>query len=130
MAFSPAADRRFPFLTLIGFGLIALGVLRVALIVMHEPVLGYGDHSPLLPWRAFGFGYLALFSSLAIAVAVALRVHPVASLAHGALFFLLFADPVVTLWFNTLETEPVALLGAYAAIAMSVLILIDAGARR
>jgi hypothetical protein len=130
MAFSPTANRRFPFLTLIGFGLIALGVLRVALIVMHEPVLGYGDHSPLLPWRAIGFGYLALFSSLAIAVAITLRAHPVASLAHGALFFLLFADPVVTLWFNTLEAEPIALLGAYGAIAMSVLILINAGARR
>jgi hypothetical protein len=102
----------------------------MALIVMHEPVLGYGDHSPLLPWQGFGLAYLALFSALAVAVAITLRDHPVASLAHGAVFFLLFTDPVVTLWFNTLETEPIALLGAYGAIAMSVVILIDSGARR
>src|SRR5438132_3471003 len=130
MAATPLPTRRFYFLTTVAFGLVALGLLRIALIVFHEPVLGYGDHSPLLPWRAFGTCYLLMFGAAAIATAAALRAHPHASLAHGAIFFLLIADPVATLWFNTLETDAIALLGAYGVGAMCAVILLEGRGQR
>ncbi|MGH8799438.1 MAG: hypothetical protein ACREX7_04280, partial [Casimicrobiaceae bacterium] len=40
------------------------------------------------------------------------------ALAHAAVFALVLADPITTLWLNTLYTEFGALLGAYASIAL------------
>jgi hypothetical protein len=188
---------RYSLLTIIAFTLLALGLMRAALVVLHEPVLGYGDQSDmhrtadcvgiapiaepvrsgeaarphalyhtagfkasgcypssgalialpvvlaygiasiasdepeiLIPLRAFGTFNLALFAALALIVAMALRPYPVASVVHGALFFLLIADPVSTLWLNTLYSEPAALLGTYGAIAMTAVVLLEGGRSR
>ncbi len=185
---------RYSIYHIVAFTLLALGLLRATLIVVHEPVLGYGDqsdmhrtadcvgiepipapHPPgeiarphalyhtagfkssgcypgtsaliatpvvilygiasiasdepeiLIPLRAFGVFNLALFAALTLTVARALRPHPVASVVHAALVFLLIADPVVTLWFNTLYPEPAALLGAYGAVAMTAVVVLDGG---
>jgi hypothetical protein len=187
--------RRYSFLAIVAFTLLALALVRATLIVTHEPVLGYGDRSDmhhtfdcvgiepiadaarigeaprphaiyhtsgfkgsgcypgsaaliaapvvlaygiasiasdepeiLIPLQAFGAFNLALFTLLVLAVAMALRAHPVASVVHAGLVFILIADPVATLWFNTLYAEPAALLGAYGAVAMTVVIILGGGA--
>ena len=187
---------RHSFLTIVAFTLLALGMLRAALVVFHEPALGYGDQTImhrtadclgihpiaevqrrgelsrphalyhtsgfnwhgcypssavviavpvvlaygvasiassepeiLIPLKAFGFFNLLLVAFLSLVVAAALRPYPVASVVHAAVFFLLIADPVSTLWFNSLHTEPAALLGAYGAVAMSAVIVLSGGAQ-
>ena len=188
---------RYSFFLIVAFTLLALGLLRAALIVVHEPVLGYGDQSDmhrtadcvgiepiaaplkpnemprpnalyhtagfkgsgcypgsgvliaapvvlaygivsiasdepeiLIPLQAFGFFSLAIFALLALRVALALRPYPVASVVHALLLFLLVADPVATLWLNTLYPEPAALLGAYGAIAMTAVVILEGGRAR
>jgi hypothetical protein len=106
-------------------------------VVLAAPVtLAYGiaflasdDADIIIPVRAFGFFNLALFAAMALVIALALRNHPIASLVHGALFFLIVADPVSTLWLNTFHTEPAALLGAYGAVAMGAVIVLSGGRR-
>jgi len=83
-----------------------------------------GGADAAMPIQAFGIVHLALFAALAAATALALRANPVASVVHGLLVMLLIADPVATLWFNTLDPEPVALLGAYATVASLAVILL------
>ncbi len=95
----------------------------IASIASDEPEI-------LIPLHAFGAFNLALFTLLVLAAAAALRPYPVASLTHAALVFLLVADPVSTLWFNTLYSEPAALLGAYGAVTMTAVILLGGGAPR
>lgn len=87
------------------------------------------DPEILIPVQAFGAFNLALFTLLSLAVAMALRAYPVASLAHAAVVFLLIADPVATLWFNTLYTEPGVLLGAYGAVATTAVIVLGGASR-
>ncbi|HEX7402831.1 MAG TPA: hypothetical protein VF287_02365, partial [Usitatibacter sp.] len=108
-----------------------------AALIAVPVVLAYGiasiasdDPEILIPVQAFGAFNLVLFTLLALAVAMALRGHPVASLAHAAVVFLLIADPVATLWFNTLYTEPGVLLGAYGAVATTAVIVLGGGATR
>jgi len=108
-----------------------------AALIAVPVVLAYGiasiasdDPEILIPVQAFGAFNLALFTLLSLAVAMALRAHPVASLTHAAVVFLLIADPVTTLWFNTLYTEPGALLGAYGAVATTAVIVLAGGATR
>ena len=165
----------------IGWLLLAIGILRAALLVAHDPILGYGNQydmyrtsacvglypagdeaargkptmegpialyhlagrgedcyrstevaivtGVLAAARALGRGSggirlqwiglakLALLAATAFLVAWALRGHAAASLAHGLVFLLVLADPVVTLWFNTLYTEVGVILTLYAAIA-------------
>ena len=187
-----AAIPRHSLLAIAGTTLLVLGIMRTALLVTNDPVLGYGDQSGLhrvtgcigiepvvptvkvgtlprpsatyvtspfsmaacypssaaimaapvviayaiasiasedpeilIPLRAFGIFNLLLFAALAIAVAKGLRGHPIAQAVHGALFFLLIADPVSTLWFDTLYTEPALLLGAYGTLATTVVILLQ-----
>lgn len=96
---------------------------RIAFLVGHDPEI-------LIPIQAFGIFKLFLFVVLASLVALALAPHPYASLVHGILFFLVVADPVATLWLNALSGESAALLGAYAAIAMSAVILLRGAALR
>ncbi|HEX4782523.1 MAG TPA: hypothetical protein VH301_17325, partial [Usitatibacter sp.] len=83
-----------------------------------------GGSDAAMPLQVFGVVDLVLFAALAAAVAIALRANPVASVVHGLLVMLLIADPVATLWFNTLNPEPAALLGAYAAVASLGVILL------
>src|ERR1700694_4751201 len=47
MAASRASTPRYHFLTIVAFTLIALGLMRAVLLVVHEPVLGYGDHGDM-----------------------------------------------------------------------------------
>jgi hypothetical protein len=88
------------------------------------------DADIIVPVRTFGLFNLALFGLLALVTALSLRNNPVASVVHGALFFLIVADPVSTLWLNSFHTEPAALLGAYGAIAMGGVIVLTGGTRR
>lgn len=70
-----------------------------------------------LQLRWIGYAKLALLFLAAFAVACALRGHPAASVAHGLIVLLVLADPVVTLWLNTLYREFFAIWALYAAIA-------------
>src|ERR1700730_13709305 len=47
MAAALASAPRYHFLTIVAFTLIALGLMRAVLLVVHEPVLGYGDHGDM-----------------------------------------------------------------------------------
>jgi len=83
-----------------------------------------GGPEAAVPLQAFGFVNLALLAALAACVALALRNHPVAGVVHGLIVVLLIADPVATLWLNTLSTKPASLLGAYAVVASTAVILL------
>jgi hypothetical protein len=73
-----------------------------------------------LQW--IGYAKLALLFGTALLIAWLLRDHPWASLVNGLVVLLVLADPVVTLWFNTLYTEFAAIWALYAIIgAMCVL---------
>lgn len=197
MPITTTSSRRYSFVTLIGLLLVALGLLRAALFVAHDPAFGYGDlpdlqrttdcvglmplagdpkpgeiarppsyyqtaalnpagcylgsgmllavpvaiayrvaflvgHEAevLIPLQAFGLFKLFLFTVLAMAVALALKPHPLASLVHGLMFFMIIADPVATLWLNTLYSESAALLGAYGAVAMIAVIVLTGSTQR
>ena len=95
----------------------------IASIASDEPEI-------LIPLRAFGVFNLALLAMLVFVVVMALRPHPVASVGHAMLIFLLVADPVATLWLNTLYPEPTALLGAYGAVAMTAVVVLERGRSR
>jgi hypothetical protein len=182
---SPAASRHSIF-AVIAYTLIAIALVRAALIVVHVPAFGYADPSDqrgvagclglaaaapalrasalprppaayrkaageaarcyassaavldapvalaralggadaAMPLQAFGVFNLALLAALAVCVARALRDHPVAAVVHGLIVVLLIADPVTTLWLNTLSTKPASLLGAYAVVASTAVILL------
>jgi hypothetical protein len=83
-----------------------------------------GGADAAMPLQVFGIVNLAFFAALAVWIALALRGHSVAGVAHGLVLILLIADPVATLWFNTLNTEPAALLGTYASVAAVAIILL------
>jgi len=73
-----------------------------------------------------GYTKLALLFLTAFAVAAALRRNPAASIAHGAVVLLVLADPVVTLWLNTLYREFLTIWALYAVVAAaSVIALAD-----
>ncbi len=59
---------------------------------------------------------------LALVFTLMLRQRPAWMLAHAAVFALVLADPVVTLWLNTLYTEFAAVFFAYAAVMCLVVI--------
>ena len=54
-----------------------------------------------------------------------LREWPARALTHAAIFAIVLADPVVTLWLNTLYTEFSALLFLYAAIVALAVIIVE-----
>lgn len=60
---------------------------------------------------------------LALAFTFLLRDRPAWMLTHAAVFALVLADPVVTLWLNTLYTEFSAVFFAYAAVLCLVMIV-------
>lgn len=57
------------------------------------------------PLRWIGYAKLALLFAAAFAIAAALRERPAAGLVHGLVVLVVLADPVVTLWMNTLYRE-------------------------
>ncbi len=60
----------------------------------------------------------AVLILLALGLDAALKRRPAWALAHAAVFAIVLADPMTTLWLNTLYTEFGALLGAYASIGL------------
>jgi len=69
---------------------------------------------------------LALLFASAFAIAWLLRDHPAASAVHGLVVLLVLADPVVTLWMNTLYTEFATIWSLYLVMgAASALALYD-----
>ncbi|HLX21798.1 MAG TPA: hypothetical protein VKR38_00520 [Usitatibacter sp.] len=101
--------------------------LIAAPVVIAYAVASIASEDPeiLIPLRAFGVFNLMLFAALAIAIAVGLKEHAVAQAIHAAIFFFLIADPVSTLWFDTLYTEPALLLGVYGTVAATAVILLQ-----
>jgi hypothetical protein len=55
---------------------------------------------------------------VALGLHAALRRRPAWALANAAVFAFVLADPMTTLWLNTLYTEFGAMLGAYASIGL------------
>jgi hypothetical protein len=55
---------------------------------------------------------------VALGLDAALKRRPAWALANAAVFAFVLADPMTTLWLNTLYTEFGALLGAYASIGL------------
>ncbi|HSS28590.1 MAG TPA: hypothetical protein VLL50_11605 [Usitatibacter sp.] len=119
------AERHSAF-AVVAYTLVAIGIARAALIVAHVPAFGYADpaNPQAVPSQAFGFMYLACLAAMAAWVTFALRGHAVAAVVHGLLVALLIADPVATLWFNTPSANPASLLGAYAVVASTAVILV------
>jgi hypothetical protein len=73
-----------------------------------------------------GYVKLALLFGAALAIGWLLRDHPAAATLHGLVVLLVLADPVVTLWMNTLYTEFGTIWSIYVVIAAScVLALYD-----
>ena len=66
--------------------------------------------------RWLGATKFALFAVAALLLAYALAPNAGASIGHGAIVLLVLADPVVTLWFNTLYTEFAIFWGLYVSI--------------
>lgn len=60
----------------------------------------------------------AVLLLVALGLDAALRRRAAWALAHAAVFAFVLADPVTTLWLNTLYTEFGALVGAYASIGL------------
>src|SRR5690348_3927816 len=60
----------------------------------------------------------AVLILLALGLDAALKRRPAWGLVHAAVFALVLADPITTLWLNTLYTEFAADLGAYASLAL------------
>lgn len=169
-------------LALLGWLLLALAVLRIAWVVGHQPLAGYGnqydmarvsacigwwpvvEHDPaqatyqapqsryhpgpsdagLCQWSAdaliaqvsFGLGQVwesggdgsvglrwvgaskALLLVLALSlVQWQLSGQPRVAVAHALFAAVVIADPINTLWLNTLYTEFAALFGAYLAVS-------------
>lgn len=165
----------------IGLALVLLGLARAALLIAHDPVVGFANQydmartsactglypavdtavreraTPEAPQPVYALGAakregcypstevavvwataaaavafgappgqirlkwigavkLVLLGIVALLLAFALHHHPSAALFHGLAFFLVMADPAVTLWFNTLYTESALLVSLYACI--------------
>ena len=91
--------------TEVAFDAAVMGVARLA---------GIEGGRVRMNW--IGYGKLGLLAITALLIAFALHRHPAAALAHGMVFLLVIADPVITLWLNTLYTEFGAIWGLYASI--------------
>jgi hypothetical protein len=136
----------------IGVILVVLALARAAALVAHDPVAAYpGAEQPTpaccswnaegalagvvssiahigqptlerFPLRALGFAKLALLFATALTVAALLMNRPAASIAHGLAVLLLLADPVVTLWANSLHREFLEIWAIYATICAACLL--------
>ena len=111
------------------------GLCYLTEVVVDAAVIGIarlaGNESRVIPLRWIGYAKLALLAMTALAVAFALHRAPGAALLHGLLVAAILADPVATLWFNSLYTEFAAIWGLYAMIAAAcALALTERGALR
>ncbi|MGH8714492.1 MAG: hypothetical protein ACREYB_10850 [Casimicrobiaceae bacterium] len=80
--------------------------------------LAVAPHDGPIDLRLVGAVKGVVLVLLALTLDAALKRRPAWALAHAAVFALVLADPMITLWLNTLYTEFGALLGAYASIAL------------
>ena len=108
---------------------LVLGLGRAALVVANDPVLGYMAPGGSAPSQAWGGAMLVLIAAIATVTALALRRHPVASLVHALIFFLIVADPVASLWLASTQPESWALVGAYGVAAMAAAISLGVASR-
>jgi hypothetical protein len=90
-------------------------------VMVNAAVIGIArladKESRVIPLRWIGYAKLALLAVTALIVAFALHRTPGAALLHGLIFVAILADPVATLWLNSLYTEFGAIWGIYAMIA-------------
>lgn len=119
-----AIQKRHHLFAVVAGTVLVLGLARAALVVAHTPPLGYDR-----PSLATGIVGLLMIGGVAIFTAWSLRRHPVASIVHALLFFLIVADPVSTLWMTSLAPERYALVGLYAIPAMVAVIGLTGGSR-
>jgi hypothetical protein len=119
-----AIQKRNHIFAVIGGTVLVLALVRAALVVAHTPPLGYDR-----PSVGAGIVGLLMIGSIAVFTALSLRRNPVASLVHAALFFLVVADPVSTMWVTSLAPERYALVGLYAIAAMVAVIGLTGGTR-
>ena len=68
--------------------------------------------------RLLGVVKGAVLILVAFGLDAALKRRPAWALVHAAVFAIVLADPMATLWLNTLYTEFGAVLGAYASIGL------------
>ena len=123
MTSAEAVQKRNHIFAVIAATVLALGLLRAVLLVTHSPVFGYAlPAAPSDGTHVMGIIALAMIGGVAAVTALALRSHPVASIVHALLFFLIVADPIGTLWLNSSSPERWALLGAYAVASMAAII--------
>jgi hypothetical protein len=103
--------------TEVGIAAAVIGVARMAT----------GERGIIrLNW--IGYAKLGLLAITAFAIAFALHPHPGAALLHGVIFLGVVADPVSTLWFNSLYTEFAAIWGLYAVIGAACALALSARA--
>jgi len=74
--------------------------------------------------RELGIVELTITALALLAFAIAFWPHPAASFLHGLTAVAVLADPVATLWFQTLYTEFPVLLGLYVLVATLVAALL------
>ena len=86
------------------------------LAIRGDSIRRYFANDTLVDMRSIGLLKALLLMVAACVAHHALRADPRVALAHAAAFMLVMADPVLTLYLNTLYGEFVAALGAYAAI--------------
>ena len=104
--------------TEVGIAAAVMGVARIA-----------GNERGLIRLSWIGCAKLTLLGLTALLIALALHRHPGAALAHGLVFLLVIADPVATLWLNTLYTEFAAIWGLYAVIGAACALALSERAR-
>jgi len=92
---------------------VALAWLGVALARGLDAIGLDGD--PGIDLRAIGATKALLIALLLLSATRFLRAHPGAACAHAAFVAFVIADPLNTLYLNTLYTETGALLGAWLA---------------
>jgi hypothetical protein len=108
--------------------IVVLALVRALLVIAHTPVLGYTPPGSSANSQAVGAVSLVIIAAVAVFTALSLRRHPVASLVHALLLFLVVADPLAALWLNAGTPETIALVALYASIAMLAVNRLGAGA--
>jgi hypothetical protein len=78
-----------------------VGIAAVAVAIARAT----GADPGRISLKYVGYVKLAVLFATALLLAWLLRDHPAASATHGLVVLLILADPVVTLWMNTLYTE-------------------------
>lgn len=98
--------------------LIAAGAVALSRLAGNDPAR--------LDLRWVGAVKLAFLALTALALALLLRAHPVASLLHGIIVLAILCDPVATLWLNGLYTEFSIAWSLYAAIGAACVLALRA----